>query len=226
MKKGIICFILGMLVSSSAYAAIVLSSDKVGYNDTTVDAALNNLFDESVNGKNNIINTLSNKGFDIVSNPTYSDIINGINELPITLVKGEDGSYGYKLPGDDTILSFEADHLGAIKSLNFDLNASWQNATYTSYSNSVKVSNDGYEIIGVFTSGTTYHNYDDGDYKSNDDSWGISVNGVGVSKFFASGTVADGTWVAKAVKVKAGDVISAYGYGRCYHQGIAINLAI
>jgi hypothetical protein len=105
--KIIIAFILGILVSGVvAYATSVLSSDKVSYDKTTVKDSLDNLFNDSLTGKNNIISALSNKGFSVTNNSTYNEIVNSINELPITLAKDEDGNYGYILEGSDTVNSF------------------------------------------------------------------------------------------------------------------------
>ncbi|MGN0992786.1 MAG: hypothetical protein ACI4PE_02495, partial [Bacilli bacterium] len=87
-KKIVFSFILGMIVSGmSIYAAVSLTSDKVGYNDTTVKDSLDSLFTEAVNGKNSITTALSNKGFNVNNNSTYSEIVNGINELPVTIGK-------------------------------------------------------------------------------------------------------------------------------------------
>ena len=70
-----ILLVAGMAV---AYAAVSISSDKVGYKDTTVKESLDNLFDESVSGKNSITTALSNKGFNVTNDSTYSEIVNGI----------------------------------------------------------------------------------------------------------------------------------------------------
>jgi hypothetical protein len=108
MKKGIaIGIIIGILLSGIvAYATSVLSSDKVSYDKTTVKDSLDNLFNESLTGKNNIISALSNKGFSVTNNATYNEIVKSINELPVKLSKDEEGNYGYIMTNEAGVEKF------------------------------------------------------------------------------------------------------------------------
>lgn len=80
-KKIVFSFILGILISSVAYAAVSLSSDKVGYKNTTVKDSLDNLFTESVDGKTKIAEAITNKGIETLSTDSYDTIVSNINNI-------------------------------------------------------------------------------------------------------------------------------------------------
>jgi hypothetical protein len=157
--KIIVAFILGTLVSGVvAYAGIVLSSDKVSYNNTTVESSLNNLFNDSLTGKNNIISALSNKGFNVTNNATYNEIVKSINELPIKLSKDEEGNYGYILGDSDKVNSFENNNIDVTDQLSIYVYKSYNSQIpFTEYKKQFKyavISSLG-EVLWTFSDSTT-----------------------------------------------------------------------
>lgn len=115
-KNFIFGLIIGAIVFSvfSVLATITLISDNVFYsneksemNVTNVKEAVDELYDKSFNGKNDIIDALSNKGFSVSNSSTYSDIKDEIEDLPINILKDEVGNYSYKLEGQEQINKFE-----------------------------------------------------------------------------------------------------------------------
>lgn len=85
MKKeiiiGITCFTLGILISSSVYAGILLSSDKITYKDTNVKDTLDNMFNEIVDGKGKIAQAITNKGINTSINDTFNIMADNINSI-------------------------------------------------------------------------------------------------------------------------------------------------
>lgn len=89
-KSHILVFIIsGILFSSvGAYAALIISSNEVAVNSshtnkTNVADSLDEIYTAIDDGKSNIINSLNSKGLELTSNATYSQIVNGINSIPI-----------------------------------------------------------------------------------------------------------------------------------------------
>jgi gas vesicle protein len=74
--------VIGILISGIvAYAGIVLSADKVGYKDTTVDKELDNLFEDVENGKKQIAQAITNKGVNTLSTDSWDTIASNINSI-------------------------------------------------------------------------------------------------------------------------------------------------
>jgi hypothetical protein len=97
--KIILAFILGILISGVAvYAGVVLSADKVSYNNTTVKDSLDNLFSDVENGKAKIAAAITDKGVDTSVNDTYSTIVSNIEKIEVSkfLFNEETGYVQYK----------------------------------------------------------------------------------------------------------------------------------
>lgn len=103
MKKniiiGLICFIFGITITVTA--GILYNAKDIVYKPINEEWKVNNV-EEALNDirnnyfrKANIINALSNKGFDLDDNLTEEQVIENINELPVKIGKNQFGDYGY-----------------------------------------------------------------------------------------------------------------------------------
>lgn len=78
-----------LIITVGIYAAVSLSSDKISYKDTTVKDSLDNLFNESLAGKNLIVKSLSDNGLNLNNESSYSEIVNVINESYTNINNGK-----------------------------------------------------------------------------------------------------------------------------------------
>lgn len=96
-----------LLSSIITNAIAIISSDKVSYKDTTVKEQLDDLITASSNVKDKIDEAIINKGFNVNNSSTYSEIVNGINELPVTIGKDDEGNWGYFLEENSGFIPFD-----------------------------------------------------------------------------------------------------------------------
>ena len=83
MKKIILGFILGVTISGTVgvLASTIISSTNVTYQDKTVNNALDELYDNVKNGKENIADTLTKLNINTEKNASFSILVTNINLL-------------------------------------------------------------------------------------------------------------------------------------------------
>lgn len=117
MKQGIKQFLIGFIIGGlifgcvTVYAAVLIASNEVSYtpgdsnwNVDNTESALNDLYDTTLNKKNNIINSLNRKCLNLSQDASFDNIVSEIDTLPIGNM--DDGNCGYVKEGTDDLLPF------------------------------------------------------------------------------------------------------------------------